>query len=177
MLHYLIGDATTPIKTPALIAHTVNDKNRWGSGFVVAVSKEDRRPEEMYHRWHKKEGGKDLPLGAVQVCPFTNGNLIANMVAQHDTKPINGVPPVRYDALRQALKSVFYHAKENDLTVAMPRVCAVRSGGDWDKVEGIIKEEMGDIETYVYTLPNEKNQWPQKYENEDTDKDVTELFD
>lgn len=169
MLHYLIGSATDPIKTPALLPHIVNNKGRWGSGYVIAVSKKDKKPEEMYYRWYKreKEEGKDLPLGAVQICPYVDGCEVANMVGQHDTKPIDGEPPIRYESLRQALKSVYHYAGQNNLTVHMPRIGAQRSGGDWNQIEAIIKEEMGDIETYVYTLPNEKDQWPQKYENEE----------
>jgi len=165
MLHYLIGDATSPIKKPALLPHVVNDMGRWGSGYVISLSKKDKTPEHMYHHWYSEENG-DLPLGAVQLCPYVDGCTVANMVAQHDTRTINGVPPVRYEALRQALKSVFYHAKENNLTVHLPRIAGVRSGGDWTKIETIIKEEMGDVETYVYTLPNERNQWTEQYENE-----------
>jgi O-acetyl-ADP-ribose deacetylase (regulator of RNase III) len=159
MLHYLIGDATEPTQKPALICHVCNDKGRWGSGFVVAVSKKNDAPQKLYESWHKECGG-DLPLGSVQTAPYTEGCTVANMVGQHDTKPINGEPPIRYKALRQALKSVYHYAGQNNLTVHMPRIGAQRSGGDWVKIQKIIKEEMGDIETYVYTLSNEVNKWP-----------------
>jgi len=178
MLHYLIGDATEPVDTqkPALICHVCNDKGRWGSGFVIAISKKDKRPEEMYLQWHK-EGDKDLPLGSTQICSFTDGNYIANMIGQHDTRTINGVPPIRYEALERALKSVYHHAHENGMTVHMPRIGAVRSGGDWTKIEGIIKGTMGEIETYVYTLPHETDQWHQQYENEGTNEDRSNKTD
>jgi hypothetical protein len=52
----------------------------------------------------------------------------------------------------------------------MPRIGAVRSGGDWSKIEKIIKEAMGDGEAYVYTLPQEKNKWPQQYESDASDE-------
>jgi hypothetical protein len=164
MLHYLIGDATSPIKTPALLPHVVNDKGLWGSGYVISLSKKDNRPEHLYLNWHDQEK-KDLPLGAVQICPYISGCTVANMVAQHDVRSINGVPPVRYSALKQALTSVFYHAKKNGLTVHMPRIAGVRSGGDWDKIEEIIEETMDGVETYVYTLPSETSMWTQTYEN------------
>jgi O-acetyl-ADP-ribose deacetylase (regulator of RNase III) len=170
MLHYRIGDATDPKTSgPALICHICNDKGLWGSGFVVSVSKKDDTPEHMYKHWHRREG-KDLTLGEVQICPYTNGNYVANMICQHDVASINNVPPIRYEALEQALKSVFYHAKENGLVVCMPRIGAVRSGGDWSKIEKIIKEAMGDGEAYVYTLPQEKNKWPQQYESDASDE-------
>ena len=46
----------------------------------------------------------------------------------------------------------------------MPRIGAVRSGGDWDKIEKIIKK-YATVETYIYTLENEKNMWECEYED------------
>lgn len=168
MLHYLLGDATHPVKSPAIISHVVNDQGRWGSGFVLAVSKEDPKPQASYHKWFKNTNG-NLPLGAVQIIGFKDNHKIANMVAQHGVKPKFGRPPIRYRALEHALKNVYKTAyKDRKWTVHMPRIGAARAGGDWKKIEKIIKSCIADypVETFIYTLPSESDQWTEKYENE-----------
>jgi O-acetyl-ADP-ribose deacetylase (regulator of RNase III) len=165
-LHHLIGDATDPVIKPALICHVCNDCHpigKWGAGFVVSLSKKNEAPEDAYLHWALEGPSNGYELGAVQLVPFAEGVTVANMIAQHDTRWKGKIPPIRYDALETCLTSVYKHALENKLTVAMPRIGCVLAGGSWDQIEAIIKKVM-TVDTYVYTLESQKNRWPTQYE-------------
>lgn len=160
-LHYLIGDATDPIIKPATICHVCNDcrPGKWGAGFVMALSKKNKEPQEAYMRWSNQS---DYDLGAVQLIPFAKDVLVANMIAQHDVRWKGKEPPIRYDAVEQCLRSVYKHCLSNSRSLHMPRIGCVLAGGNWLTIENIIKKTM-TVDTYVYTLESQKDRWPTKY--------------
>jgi O-acetyl-ADP-ribose deacetylase (regulator of RNase III) len=46
-INYIKGDATAPIsKGEKIICHICNDIGGWGKGFVLAISKRWKEPEE-----------------------------------------------------------------------------------------------------------------------------------
>jgi hypothetical protein len=59
-LHYIIGDATEPIKRPSLICHCCNDSAGWGRGFVVSLSAKYPEPEQAYREWFRNEKPQKL---------------------------------------------------------------------------------------------------------------------
>jgi O-acetyl-ADP-ribose deacetylase (regulator of RNase III) len=135
---------------------------------VIALSKKSTIPEECYHSLcdEKKDQGSSVFLGTIQITTFFNGIVVANMYCQHGIRPKNGIPALDYDALRKCLTSLYGYAERSGCTVHAPRIGAVRSGGSWSEIEKIILERI-KVETYIYTLPAEKNQWPDtKYEND-----------
>ena len=162
-LHYLIGDATDPVVKPATICHVCNDcrPGKWGAGFVMALSRKNKDPQEAYMKWSNQP---DYALGAVQLIPFAEDVLVANMIAQHDVRWNGKVPPIRYDALEQCLSSVYKHCLNTSRTLHMPRIGCVLAGGSWDLIEAIIKKVM-TVDTYVYTIAEQKDRWPTQYEN------------
>ncbi len=152
---YLTGDATNPIGDgPKIVAHVCNDIGGWGRGFVVALARQWPEPEAAYRRWH--HGGEALPfeLGQTQFVPVGHAVWVANMIAQRDTRPINGTPPIRYDALRQALQRVAAFAREHGASVHMPRIGCGLAGGEWTIVSQLIADELGAnaIAVFVYDL-------------------------
>lgn len=161
-LHYLIGDATDPIVKPTIIAHICNSVGGWGAGFVLALSRKNKDPEKAYHKWYH-ENNDSFVLGAIQLIPFEEDVMVANMIAQYGIRWEGKIPPIRYDALEQCLGLVYKHAKEHGWTVSMPRIGCVLSGGSWNKIEAIIKNTM-TVDTYVYTLESQKDRWPTTYE-------------
>jgi hypothetical protein len=163
-LHYYIGSALEPIKKPAVICHICNDKVRWGSGFVIAVSEVNPEPERQYNAWGKLCKG-NLPLGESQVIQIDDDVWVVNMIAQHDTIVIDGIPPLRIEALRCCLTSVNTFAKEKGATVHAPRIGAVRSGGRWEDIEKLILSTL-TVDTYIYTLEIEKDMWATEYDND-----------
>jgi hypothetical protein len=156
-----------PVLKPALIPHIVNTHGRWGSGFVLAVSKVNMNPEKAYLEWFKKkqETGELLPLGATQIVPIDTEVSVCNMVAQYDTRVIDGIPPIRYEALEKCLNYVNTVAEASKRTLHLPRIGAIRSGGRWETIEELIRKN-AHVETYIYTLEAEKDMWDTVYENE-----------
>ncbi|MGC4094996.1 MAG: hypothetical protein QM756_45180 [Polyangiaceae bacterium] len=105
-IHYLQGDATSPQATGnAIVCHVCNDVGGWGQGFVVAVSKRWPEPEAAYRAWYAAREQNDFGLGGVQLVQVEPEKWVANMVAQVGTRPKNGKPPIRYDAVSACLPS------------------------------------------------------------------------
>lgn len=170
-IKYKQGDATDPEQDADIrvITHVCNNLGKWGRGFVLAVSARDKIPEQMYRRWsggiRAAADGMPFELGEVQFVAYrTNegkeGLFVANMVGQHDIKSHNGVPPVRYDAIRKCLQKVAHWLsghRDAGKTVAMHacRFGAGLAGGSWERIEAIIVEEVCSkgIPVTVYDLP------------------------
>ena len=152
---YVIGDATAPTGDGArIICHVCNDIGGWGRGFVVALSNRWPEPEARYRAWHKQGEAAGFSLGAIQVVEVGSNLSVANMIAQRGVRPVDGVPPVRYDALARCLGALAEHARTASASVHMPRIGCGLAGGTWPEVEGIIKDTLGigGIPTYVYDL-------------------------
>jgi O-acetyl-ADP-ribose deacetylase (regulator of RNase III) len=155
-IEYVAGDATRPAGNgPMIVAHVCNDAGGWGRGFVVAVSDRWPEPERAYRSWYRGRAGNDFRLGAVQVVAVGPDLWVANMIGQHGIRSSGGVPPIRYDALRQCLAKVADEAVAKHATVHVPRIGAGLAGGRWDQVEELLVDELAqrDVAVTVYDLP------------------------
>lgn len=154
MFQYVIGDATRPEgKGSKMILHICNDIGGWGRGFVVALSARWKKPEQEYLSWAAR--GENFALGQVQFVPVEEEITVVNMVAQHDVVAQGGVPPIRYQALQQCLESVAAQAKKENASIHMPRIGSGLAGGDWEKIERLVKQTLVDqgLSVTVYDLP------------------------
>lgn len=152
MINYLKGDATLPVGNGnKLIVHCCNDIGGWGRGFVLALSARWSKPEEEYRAWFRGERGLHF-LGAVQYVPVESDIWVANVIGQHDIRTIDGIPPIRYDALRAGLRRVGRFAAEIDASIHAPRLGAGLAGGDWNIIESIIDDELWGLKVNVYDL-------------------------
>jgi O-acetyl-ADP-ribose deacetylase (regulator of RNase III) len=151
-VNYIIGDATNPkIDGNKIIVHVCNDIGGWGKGFVMAISKRWKTPENKYREWFKSQD--NFSLGQTQFVKVEDDLWIANVIGQHKiNKDENGNPPIRYDAIAKGLDTVTKFAQDNKATVHMPRIGCGLAGGTWDKIEPLIQKSLLDkgIETYVY---------------------------
>jgi O-acetyl-ADP-ribose deacetylase (regulator of RNase III) len=154
-INYVIGDATYPIgEGIKIICHVANDKLKWGAGFVLAISKRWKAPEAAYRSLKPK----DLLLGKIQLVQVEPQVYVANMVAQHDVRPMYDkttgkyIPPIRYAAVRAALTKVNNIAYHMGATLHMPRIGCGLAGGVWEEIEKIITE-VTSVDVYVYDLP------------------------
>ena len=147
MIHYLKGDATDPKELPAIIVHVCNNVGGWGAGFVMALSKKWSKPEISYRTWKENH-----ILGGVQIVKVEPEIYVANMIAQDGLKHKNDTRSVfiDYKALATTLCKVYTFAKSHNLSVHMPRIGCGLAGGKWEFVEPIIKEQLRDLEVYVY---------------------------
>lgn len=146
-IKYIVGDATNPHKFGYIvIAHVCNNSNRWGAGFVLALSRKWKEPEAMYRSLN------EYNLGDVQYVHVEEGITVINMIAQHGTgKDSEGKSPIRYQALREALRKVNSHLKVYNGTLHIPRIDAGLAGGDWNVITRILNEEI-EADIYAYDL-------------------------
>src|SRR5690349_10368910 len=113
-IEYIKGDATNPGGLDKkIIVHVCNDIGGWGKGFVMAISAKWKQPEEQYRQWHQSQ--KEFELGKVQFVQVEENLWVANMIGQRKiNKDEHGNPPIRYEAVEQALEKVAAFAKENN---------------------------------------------------------------
>ena len=138
---YIRGDATCPqAKGMKLICHVCNDMGRWGKGFVLALSRRWRQPEEQYRAGTRVGSVTCSAWGAVQFVQVEPYIWVANMVAQRGTKVGSSGPPIRYEALGECLRRVNEKADELKASVHMPHIGCGLAGGDWARVEPLIEE-------------------------------------
>jgi O-acetyl-ADP-ribose deacetylase (regulator of RNase III) len=153
-IKYVIGDATYPVgEGEKYIIHVCNDIGAFGKGFVLAISKRWKEPEKLYREQ------KNYILGKIQMTRVEKDICVVNMIAQHDVKPtfvpfgkgFTTVPPIRYDALRECLKTVNDIAVKTGATIHAPKFGAGLAGGKWSEIEKIIKEVV-TVDVTIYTL-------------------------
>ena len=158
-LTYQDGDATRPTGNDAkIIVHVCNDAGGWGKGFVVAVSRRWREPEKCYRAWRRGEEAQPFALGQVQFVRVEDAIWVANLIGQHGMGFQHGLPPIRYEAIREGLRVVAAKAKELGASVHMPRIGSGLAGGKWEEVERIVREELiaSDIAVTIYGLPKNR---------------------
>lgn len=149
---YLKGDATNPkAEGNKIIVHICNDIGGWGKGFVMAVSKRWRLPEQSYRNWHKSK--ENFSLGAVQFVQVETDTWVANLIGQHKiNKDERGNAPIRYEAVLAGLDKIGVFAVENNATVHMPRIGCGLAGGIWDQIEPLLNSAIAsrDILITIY---------------------------
>ncbi len=149
-ISYFKGDATAPVGDGTkIIVHVCNDTGAWGKGFVLAISKRWPKPEQSYREWHKH--GADVPfeLGQVQFVEVEPSFWVANLIGQHGIRPAGGVPPIRYEAVRDGLRRVAAFAQATVASIHMPRIGCGLAGGTWEDVGRLVQEELADKEIVV----------------------------
>lgn len=152
MIKYIKGDATNPrVEGNKIITHVCNDMGGWGKGFVMAISKKWKEPEKEYRKWYKE--GKNFELGEIQMIQVEEDIWVCNMIGQHKINTsINGIPPIRYEAVRKCLEKLYKEAQKLNASIHMPRIGCGLAGGKWEEIEPIISETLlkDNIKVYVY---------------------------
>lgn len=156
-INYVTGDATAPQGDgKKIIVHVCNDIGAWGAGFVLALSKKWKDPEQYYRAISK------YVLGDIQLVPVEDDITVCNMIGQENTitrqTTGNTLPPVRYVAIEAGLKKLAKHiGKAGILTTSihMPRIGSGLAGGNWKIIETIIEQTLINegISVTVYDLP------------------------
>ena len=155
-IFYTVGDATKPEGAGSkIIAHICNDIGAWGRGFVLALSKLSPAPERAFREWYRGRERNDFALGAVQFVLVSLNREVANMIGQHGIRKSGGVPPIRYDAVEAALKTVGEKAQTENASVHLPRIGCGLAGGEWSKIEPLIERQICafDVPVFIYDLP------------------------
>lgn len=151
-INYLKGDATNPLSEGSkIIVHICNDIGGWGKGFVMAISKRWKQPEQQYREWFKTKD--NFSLGQVQFVQVEEELWVANLIGQHKiNKDENGNAPIRYEAISLGLEQVAQFAIDKKASVHMPRIGCGLAGGTWDKIEPLIDTTLTikNIQVFVY---------------------------
>jgi len=91
-------------------------------------------------------------LGFVQFVEVAGNITVANVIGQVFHRR-NG-PPIRYNAVREGLRSVARKCQQTNVSVHMPRIGCGLAGGNWSQIEPIIWDELlnAGIHVTVYDL-------------------------
>jgi hypothetical protein len=154
-IEYVIGDATAPGGSgERVVAQIVNNRTpTWTPlGFPGAVKKKWPHAQADFHVWATNR--ENLTLGRTHHTEVKPGLHLMSMVAQAGFGP-SPVPRLRYEALRDCLRSVCEFAKERKASVHLPRIGAGQAGGSWPIIRDLIEEEIGwkGVKVLVYDLP------------------------
>lgn len=151
-IQYITGDATNPkAGGNKIIAHICNDIGGWGKGFVTAISKRWKKPENAYRLWFRSK--ENFALGQIQMIQVEDNLWICNMIAQHKTiSTSKGISPIRYEAAENCLGKLSVEALHLNANIHMPRIGCGLAGGKWDEIEPMIERTLlnNDVEVYVY---------------------------
>jgi hypothetical protein len=150
-INYVKGDATNPVVEKdhvALIPHVCNINGGWGKGFVLALSKKWKQPEQSYREWFEGKksefDGKSIEfcLGGIDPVPVESNVIVVNMLAQQGYKSKTNLIPVRYWHLVHCMESVLDFAKRNikNPTIHAPKFASDLGGASWDVVEQLIED-------------------------------------
>lgn len=141
-------DATQPIGTEMkYIAHVCNNIGAWGAGFVLAISNRWSAPEKHYLNLKPSE----RKLGNTHFIQVESDIIVVNMIAQNGLRTTTNPTPLDYYSLAVCLETMYNKALIENATVHMPKIGSGLGGGDWNKIENIIKEKM-KVDTHIYTL-------------------------
>ena len=155
MIRYHVGDATDPVGSGRrVIVHLCNDAGKWGSGFVMAVSRRWPHVRKAYLDWSRSpEPAVPFALGEVQFVLADTELWVANIIGQHDLIGPTNPSPIDYDAVERGLRTVGAFAREQRATLHMPRRGTRRAGGSWKRILPLIVAAADGIEVNVYDWP------------------------
>ena len=152
-IEYVIGDASVPqTEGAAVIVHLCNDLGLWATGFMPALARRWPQARSQYLAWHSGALAVPFALGAVQFVLVAPDLWVANLIGQQGVRVVDGVPPIRYAAVRVGLARVAAFAQLHEAAVSMPRIGIGPAGGNWDRIALVIATELVDkgISVTVY---------------------------
>ena len=157
-LKYVVGDVREPLGSGnKLVCHCCNDLKKMGTGVALALLTKWPAVRSEYVKWPKET----FELGNIQIVKVENDIGVVNLVGQHDIKPIDGVPPGRYDAVEACLKKIVPIAKKYNASLHFPfKFSCDRAGGDWAVIEAMLIKELCeyDMDVTIYDIDNLRGQ-------------------
>ena len=145
MIKYIKGDLFKAEQD--ILAHGCNCVGGFGSGVSGVMAKLHPKAKEKYLEKFNTEGWK---LGDIQLVE-SNGKIIANCATQQKYFPRN-IVNADYPAIEICMLKLYKLCKHTNKTLAIPKIGAGLAGGDWNKIEAILKEVFEDIDVNVYYL-------------------------
>ena len=140
MITYKNGDLLESDCT--MIVHQVNCQGVMGSGIAKQIREKFPYAYERYMLRHKQ---KQQELGKIDCC-LCGDKMIVNFYSQYNYLP-RGIRHTDYDAFRKCIRSLKVQlslagATPKSFKIGFPyKIGCGLGGGDWDIIEGIIKDE------------------------------------
>ncbi len=142
-IEYVCGDATVPDSAgAAVIVHLCNDLGLWATGFMPVLARRWPQARSQYVAWHSGALAVPFAPSEVQFVLVAPDLWVANLIGQQGVRPADGLPPIRYDAVRAGLARVAAFARLHGATVHLPRLGWSLAGGNWDEISAIIETEL-----------------------------------
>lgn len=145
MINYVKGNLFE--SSAEILAHGCNCIGGFNSGVAKGFSIHYPESRKQYLHKYNTVGWK---LGDVQFVN-TKDKLIANCATQfrYGREPLVYID---YDAIKVVMKKLYDYSKQNNKTIAIPKIGAGLGGGDWLIIEKIINDIFTDKEILVYFL-------------------------
>lgn len=139
-----------------VIGHSANCFHTMGSGIAKTIKSEF---PEAYKADLKTQKGFKQKLGSISCAKISENLTVINMYTQFSwsrkgpngqiTENTSGVL-ADYDAIRNCLKSIkLKYLFDEDIKIGFPMFGAGLARGDWNIIEGIIKEELNDMDITI----------------------------
>jgi O-acetyl-ADP-ribose deacetylase (regulator of RNase III) len=146
---YIVGDITeTELK---YIAHGVNCQNKMGSGVAKALYEKFPDVKKSYHEYFKGKVLGKKHLGILQYSYSDDETKVIINCFTQENYGYDGNRYVNYKAIVDCFKLLRDGSKGRIL--AIPKIGCGLAGGDWNFVEQLINDTVGDdLEIWVYTL-------------------------
>lgn len=146
-IEYIRGDLLN--SDEKVIMHDCNDQGIIGSGIALAIKHKWPHVFNDYVEWHLT-GRMKMGLFQVSHPREDNQPQIINAI----TQTLNRQRNVSYKAMHQIFSALNYFVDPDNgkifTRVAMPLIGAVRGGGKWPKIAGIIEEQARTYQPVVY---------------------------
>lgn len=145
VLKYVKGDLFSEENKCKYIVHQVNCQGVMGSGIALEIKNRYPLAFKSYKDYCSMFDNTKNMLGKVDLSE-SNGKIIANLFAQDHYLP-RGICHTDYNALEQGFNFLKDITKED---ISMPKIGCGLGGGDWNKVEELIKKVFDDRTVFVY---------------------------
>lgn len=151
-LNYIKGDLIKIAKNGEfdVICHGCNCFITMGGGIAKFIK---RAFPEAYEADKKTKYGDASKLGTITVAE-TDDVTIINGYIQHDYKGADVL--VEYSAVREVMKEI--KRKFSGKKIGMPLIGCGLAGGNWQVVENIIKDELGNEDVTIVIFNDDE--WP-----------------
>ena len=150
MIYEVSGDIL--LTKAQMIAHGIASNDPMTQGLALSLHKNYPAMHKDFHHWCHVKNPKP---GSAWMWGGTGGVRIANLITQesegHGGHP--GKASVKY--VRKSLKKLKKMIKKESITsVALPKLATGVGGLDWNDVEPLITEILGDLKipVYVYSM-------------------------
>lgn len=138
---------------PFILIHGVNNKNKWGKGFVVELAKHYPKVKEEYHKWMMNNNPQ---LGDVLIIKVNEHQYVANLVTQDKiyhpdlNNDLYSQHPFSYEGLIKGLQYIRHECRDYNIPYVMPRIGAGLGKGDWRLIKPIIDSLLRNVSVYYF---------------------------